>query len=171
MPVLQPALTALVSGLTTGTLTSEQMASLYGNVKSVTSQVTPMITALAEAFGLAGIGLATGSKTISTSAYSSYAEYALASAKVPGFAGGGTFSGGWRVVGEYGKELEFTGPSRIYSNSQSRELFDTSRLEAEIAALRSEFQASNYAIAKNTARTAQWLEKWEMDGLPKETTV
>ena len=172
MPILQPALTALVTGLTSGSLTSVEMASLYGNVKAVTSQIEPMITVLSEAFDVAGIGLTSGTgKAISANSYSSYADYALASAGVPGFAGGGSFSGGWRIVGEYGPELEYTGPSRIFSNPESRELFDISRLEAAIASLKEEIQASNYAIAKNTARTAQWLEKWEKDGLPKETTV
>lgn len=40
----------------------------------------------------------------------------------PHFALGGMFDGGVRLVGERGPELEFTGPSRILSHSQTREL-------------------------------------------------
>ena len=36
------------------------------------------------------------------------------------FADGGSFGGGWRVVGEQGPELEYTGASRIFSNSDSK---------------------------------------------------
>ncbi len=39
-----------------------------------------------------------------------------------GFAEGGRFIGGYRFVGERGPELEATGPSRIYSASQTRDL-------------------------------------------------
>lgn len=54
---------------------------------------------------------------------------------VPMFASGGDFAGGARIVGERGPELEVTGPSRIFSNSQSRALMDTSRLEAKLERL------------------------------------
>lgn len=43
---------------------------------------------------------------------------ALGRAAVPGFADGGSFAGGWRIVGERGPELEVTGPSRIHSFEQ-----------------------------------------------------
>jgi len=75
------------------------------------------------------------------------------------------------VVGEAGPELEYTGPSRIFSNAESRELFDTSGLESEISALRTEMQAGLYAIAKQVARMAQITDKWDHDGLPKEVAA
>src|SRR5690606_21234070 len=37
-----------------------------------------------------------------------------------GYASGGMHPGGWRVVGEMGPELEFTGPSRIMSTARTR---------------------------------------------------
>ncbi len=46
--------------------------------------------------------------------------------KIPGFAGGGDFGGGLRVVGEEGPELEFTGPSRILNANLTRSIL-TSR--------------------------------------------
>lgn len=39
-----------------------------------------------------------------------------------GFAGGGDHGGGWRVVGERGPELEATGPSRIFTADQTRDI-------------------------------------------------
>mgnify|MGYP002717075195 CR=1 FL=1 len=41
---------------------------------------------------------------------------------VPGFASGGDHSGGLRIVGEKGPELEATGPARIWSADQTRNL-------------------------------------------------
>jgi hypothetical protein len=41
---------------------------------------------------------------------------------IPGFAGGGDFGGGWRIVGENGPELESTGPARIFNASQTSSL-------------------------------------------------
>lgn len=46
----------------------------------------------------------------------------LARYRIPGFATGGEHKGGWRMVGEGGPELEYTPPSRIFSNSQSNAL-------------------------------------------------
>jgi hypothetical protein len=40
----------------------------------------------------------------------------------PGFASGGTHSGGWRLVGENGPELEATGPSRIFNTNQTQQI-------------------------------------------------
>lgn len=37
---------------------------------------------------------------------------------LPGYAGGGSFGGGARIVGEYGPEVETTGPSRIFTAQQ-----------------------------------------------------
>ncbi|WP_166899190.1 hypothetical protein, partial [Massilia sp. CCM 8734] len=41
---------------------------------------------------------------------------------VPGYAAGGDFGGGLRLVGENGPELEATGPSRIFNASQTRSM-------------------------------------------------
>lgn len=41
---------------------------------------------------------------------------------IPGFASGGLFRGGLRIVGENGPELEATGESRIWSNSDTRSM-------------------------------------------------
>ena len=45
-----------------------------------------------------------------------------------GFALGGYHAGGLRLVGERGPELEVTGPSRIYSNSDTTAMLDNSKV-------------------------------------------
>ena len=45
-----------------------------------------------------------------------------------GFALGGYHAGGLRLVGERGPELEVTGPSRIYSNSDTTAMLDNSKI-------------------------------------------
>ena len=45
---------------------------------------------------------------------------ALTGRKIAGFAGGGMFGGGLRIVGERGPELEATGPARIWNAQQTQ---------------------------------------------------
>jgi hypothetical protein len=90
---------------------------------------------------------------------------------IPGFANGGFHTGGWRIVGEEGPELEYTPPSRIYSNPDSSDMFDMSELVAEVKQLSEDMRSANYAIAKNTQKTAKTLEKFDYDGLPEQRVV
>jgi tape measure domain-containing protein len=83
---------------------------------------------------------------------------------LPQFADGGYHSGGWRVVGENGPELENTGASRIFSNGQSKGLLSTDELVAELQALRAEVRAGQEAIANNTRQTAKILRDVTQDG-------
>lgn len=81
---------------------------------------------------------------------------------VPGYATGGIHPGGLRVVGESGPELEVTGPSRIYNQGQ---LIDVAAILEELRALRAEVVNGNYAVAKNTMKTAESLQRIEYDGI------
>ncbi|MGV6473509.1 hypothetical protein [Azotobacter vinelandii] len=78
---------------------------------------------------------------------------------IPGFASGGLFGGGLRLVGEDGPELEVTGPSRIYNASKTAALLGGGAdAAAEIRSLRAEvagLQNSLRAIAKHTMKTAK----------------
>jgi hypothetical protein len=76
---------------------------------------------------------------------------------VPGFAGGGDHAGGARIVGEFGPEIEITGPSRILSNSQSRGFFDVSGLVSQMQAMNQRLEA----IAMHTYNTAKRLDDWD----------
>ena len=89
--------------------------------------------------------------------------------KVPGFAAGGAFVGGLRVVGENGPELEVTGPSRIFDASTTARMLNsgTDRLEAQIAVLNDRIATVADAVratALHTAKTARQLERAMPDG-------
>ena len=77
---------------------------------------------------------------------------------LPAYADGGYFAGGYRLVGEKGPEIERTGPSRIYSNSDTKSIFNIDALIDEIRQLRSEMRAGNGAIAFNTLKTYKMLD-------------
>jgi len=93
------------------------------------------------------------------------------------FAKGGYFSGGVRMVGEQGPELEATGPSRIFSREQTAEMFrdpelanEVRNLRSEVAGLRTEnaqLQANNN---KYTKRSYDLYRKWDVDGQPPVRT-
>lgn len=87
------------------------------------------------------------------------------------FANGGFHSGGLRLVGENGPELEVTGPSRIYNANQTAAMLGGNNgVEQQLADLRTEMRASLYAIAKNTGKTSDQLQRWDGDGLPEART-
>jgi len=97
---------------------------------------------------------------------------------IPGFASGGFHAGGLRVVGEKGPELEFTGPSRIASNPQSRQLLDNADLLDELRALRketAEMRSDMIELSRrtnrNTQKTANTLDRWEIIGQPTTRTA
>lgn len=86
---------------------------------------------------------------------------------LPGFSNGGMHSGGYRIVGENGPEIEATGSSRIYNANQTAAMLGGGLATAqEVAALRVEMKAALYAVAKNTSKTADQLVRWDGDGLP-----
>jgi hypothetical protein len=94
---------------------------------------------------------------------------------VPAFAYGGMHSGGMRLVGENGPELEVTGPSRIYSNRDTANMFrdpelaeSMDSLRREVSGMRSEQLQLQVEISKNVKRVYDIERKWDTDGLPPE---
>jgi len=81
---------------------------------------------------------------------------------IPKFASGGSHSGGWRMVGENGPELEYTGPSQVFSNSRSREMLDNRAVVAELQSMKPML----VSIARSTGRTAADIDKWDNEGIP-----
>ena len=170
MPVLQPVMASLVGGLMAGTLSTSGMASMFAGVKVVADQLAPVVSALSQSFIDAGLGGTSASmSSVSSSGYNSLAAYRMAQAGIPAFADGGAF-----IAGEAGPEIvrisAGTG-ARIYNTSDTRSMLDNSQVVVELKALREETRAGQYAIAKSCARSAQWIEKWEKDGLPATTTL
>ena len=82
----------------------------------------------------------------------------------PRFASGGAHAGGWRIVGEQGPELEYTAPSRIYSNAQSKGLLDLSELLAAINALRADLRTGQAQSAHNTGKILTLLDRVSRGG-------
>ena len=79
-------------------------------------------------------------------------------------------------MGENGPELEVTGPSRIFSNPQTKSMLDNSELIAEVKALREEVKllrqdqrAQSSAVAENTKNTVKQMQRWDIDGIPVKT--
>ncbi len=105
------------------------------------------------------------------------AEEYLNGLGIPGFASGGLFGGGMRIVGEKGPELEVTGPSRIYNASQTAAMLGGGDSVRALASLQQSVERQGDAlrsIAKHTMKTAQrveFLERWDYDGLPTERDV
>lgn len=99
------------------------------------------------------------------------AAQAAAAPSIPAFATGGSHIGGARLVGENGPEIEFTGPSRIASNSESRSLLDVSGVIESVDALRSELRAIGIAVSGATQKTAKILDRWDGDGMPEVRVV
>lgn len=109
---------------------------------------------------------------------------------VPGFANGGDFAGGVRMVGEVGPEIEATGASRIHStqslmnalrspSDNSAALLaevkalreDGQALREEVAKLRETNSAENSAIARYTLNTADHLDAAVNGDTPLATKV
>jgi hypothetical protein len=94
----------------------------------------------------------------------------------PRFAMGGTHSGGIRLVGENGPELEITGPSRILNAADTSRLLSGgggggAELVAELRALRADNQAQARAIVQLQQRMTKVIERWDGNGLPEERVV
>lgn len=98
---------------------------------------------------------------------------ALTGKSIPAFAAGGYHTGGLRLVGENGPELEATGPARIFNAAQTREILsgggDTAAeirmLRAENRALSADLRTALEAIASYTNKTAKGVGQIVDDGL------
>jgi lambda family phage tail tape measure protein len=104
-------------------------------------------------------------------------EYAQKKAAgVPGFASGGDFGGGLRLVGENGPELEVTGPSRIYNASQTAAMLNgnnNASVVAELRVLRAELEnikANTQASAQHSSKAARILERVTQGGEAMQVT-
>jgi tape measure domain-containing protein len=102
------------------------------------------------------------------------AEQYLKGLGIPGFASGGTFGGGLRLVGENGPELEVTGPSRIYSAGQTAAMLSGGGGEvvAELRVLRTRLdtiEANTRANAQHASKSTRILERVTQGGEAMQT--
>jgi hypothetical protein len=138
-------------------------------VAQATANLNSAITAQSAAQQAQADAQAALAKAIADAAAISVAE------AVPAFAYGGMHSGGMRLVGENGPELEVTGPSRIYSNRDTANMFRDPQLAGavdglrrEVSGMRSEQLQLQVEISKNVKRVYDIERKWDTDGLPPE---
>jgi hypothetical protein len=152
----------------------------YEQVQAQHEELIAQFPMLSETFlSVADAILALNSAIAAQTAAQTAVANAIASAanvptgKVRGFAYGGMHSGGPRIVGESGPELEVTGPSRIYSNRDTANMFRDPELAGavdglrrEVSGMRSEQLQLQVEISKNVKRTYDIERKWDTDGLP-----
>lgn len=94
---------------------------------------------------------------------------AIVNGEVPRFANGGMHSGGLRMVGERGPEIEATGSARVMSNNDLMSALGGSRDTAsELKGLREDLRAANRAIVKNAEQMRQIMQQWNQQGIPEE---
>jgi len=145
-----------------GTQGDEAGAAFWANaLQSGTATYQDIATSIAKG-ALANAG--------ESSAGKKSAEQYLKSLGIPGFASGGLFGGGLRIVGEKGPELEVTGPSRIYNASQTAAMLGGAGSTEELRALRGEvagLRSALGAIAKYTESTAYGVRQMNEIGLPQ----
>lgn len=168
-PSMQPQVSGTVSsGLTPAqqlymdTMMSRQGYGTEAEIKSYVSQ-------LGDAQALASLAVINGTydQLKSENGYTQAANIAsYYNVPVVKYANGGIHSGGLRLVGENGPELEATGPSRIYNANQLGNMMSGSATAEEVKALRDELKVVMFQIAKNTGKTSDQLSRWDGDGLP-----
>jgi hypothetical protein len=81
---------------------------------------------------------------------------------VPAFASGGIHTGGMRLVGENGPELEVTGPSRIFSAGETAGMLGGNNVVQAIAVLNTNLEllrAEVRADVQHNAKTAKLLDR------------
>lgn len=86
---------------------------------------------------------------------------------IPGYASGGYHEGGLAIAGELGPELINVGPSRIFSNNDTKKIFDTSEIVKELKKLRSEneeMKALLSLISSDGEKTKKTLMEWKEQG-------
>lgn len=98
-----------------------------------------------------------------------WAEF-LRSHGVPGYATGGDFGGGLRLVGENGPELEATGPARIFNAGQARSMLsggspelleEVRRLTATVSLLKSALDLQLAPLNKSATNTKRLADAFE----------
>lgn len=100
------------------------------------------LVAAAQQYGLSSndLAIATG--------YSRADIEALTGGQLPRFEKGGYHTGGLRLVGENGPELEVTGPSRIYNASQTASMLSSNSDSDETTMLRAEVRSIAISTSK-----------------------
>ncbi|WP_426032127.1 hypothetical protein [Cypionkella sp. TWP1-2-1b2] len=101
------------------------------------------------------------------------------------FAAGGDHTGGLRLVGENGPELEATGPSRIFTASQTQRMLQGSgngggfaavvgelrSVRREISNLRDQQRQLDTQILSESRKSRKTTDDWNINGMPGVRTI
>ena len=100
--------------------------------------------------------------------FSTSYEYrkAVGLTKIRGYDSGGYHPGGMRIVGESGPEIEWTGSSRIFNNSDSKGLVSNGEVVQAIRELRDDLVELGVQGLIINGKTAKAITKWDGIGLP-----
>jgi len=90
--------------------------------------------------------------------------------RLPAFRNGGMHSGGWAMVGEGGPELAYMPPSRIYSNSDTRQMLDIKPLVERIKSLEGTVQQLGQALVAATYDATDRAAGKTVDGVAGATS-
>jgi hypothetical protein len=183
LPALSEALKA-TSTLRDWSIQSAQLAAQSSTIAAQLDSASAAMNYEAESLGLLGsIDLALNELDTNTAILKNAIDSGTATSAaglraivtqlggVPAFAGGGYHSGGIRLVGEHGPELEVTGPSRIFNASQIRGFggqSDNAEIVAELRAIRkenAELRAELRAITIHTSNTADATRRMDKNGV------
>ena len=149
-------------------------AAAGGSVADVVASVSPnrdpayintLLSSVVPAFATSGVSSATTAQMYGVS-QDDILKYAAANG-YPAFANGGYHSGGMRLVGENGPEIEVTGASRIYNAADTANLLrgggaNNTEVVAELRALAARLEAierNTSATAGHTAKSARQSER------------
>ena len=145
-----------------------QQASLdaLGNIDNALAMLDDSTRAITRAIENSGSLTATGLRQVVS-----------ALGGTPAFGSGGLHTGGWRLVGENGPELEATGPARIFNAADTSAMFSggaNAALADELRALREEvagLRAEARATAVSTNKTTRILERVTQNGDALQTVA
>ena len=145
-------------------ITTESGRTMYAALMGLSGAFATVTTAASQA----------ATALIKTMNYATYADYASAASgaggvAAPRFASGGMHTGGLRLVGEDGPELEATGPARIWNAAQLGGALGAD--QSEIKALREDSRAQARAITTLTAKMVKIFDTWDVNGMPEVRTV
>ena len=90
--------------------------------------------------------------------------------RLPAFRNGGSHMGGWAMVGEGGPELAYMPPSRIYSNSDTRQMLDIKPLVERIKSLEGTVQQLGQALVAATYDATSRAADKTVDGVAGATS-
>jgi hypothetical protein len=178
-PATREAYRALIESQDMSTVAGRQMFAALMSLNGAFAAAVPAIAASMDVLGDATkrlIDRIVGAKNIfaTLTDYNRAVGLTGAGVSIPAFASGGDFGGGVRLVGENGPELEFTGPSRIASASQTRGMLsggDSGAAASETNSLRTEMRAGQSAMVATLNKIQKILDKFDKQGMPAERVI